>query len=217
MSHSPKVTDHHLGWEGGALPSSGMVESTVKPEERHARLHGPPVSPVEARAPAKSYEPMLRQVCLSAWVALFSILGYYLISRYVITAVEIQGRSMAPTLQEGERYFLNRLAYYWQSPARGDLAVIHDPGHPDWAVKRIIGLPGDLVMIKDGYVLVNGRRLDEPYLLKGTRTQTAKPQGKPVFLGPNQYFLLGDNRAQSEDSRSYGPIHRSQILGLISK
>ena len=159
---------------------------------------------------------LLKQVCLLVWIVALSLLGYYLISHFVVTLVEVQGRSMTPTLQDGDRFFLNRLAFYFRPPARGDLVVVKDPGHTDCAVKRIVGLPGDSILIKDGAVFVNGRRLAEPYLSRGTATLLDVPGEKKVVLGKGNYFLLGDNRVHSEDSRHYGPVLRGQIVGLIS-
>jgi signal peptidase I len=159
----------------------------------------------------------LKQAGLLIWITLLSLLGYHLISHYVITVVEVQGRSMAPTLQDGDRYFLNRIVFYWRAPARGDLVVVRDPGHNDCAVKRIIALPGDSMAIRDGIVFLNGRRLAEPYLSRDAKTFAEDKKEKSLVLGEDRYFLLGDNRVYSEDSRAYGPVHRNQIVGLISK
>ena len=164
---------------------------------------------------ARGTAPWLRQVRLTLWIALFSMLGYFLISRYVISVVEVQGRSMVPTLKDGERYFLNRLAFYVRTPARGELVVLRDPGHEDCAVKRIVGCPGDSLLIQDGAVYVNGERLAEPYLAPGTQTLAANRKGARFFLDRDNYFLLGDNRSCSEDSRVYGPVTRREIVGLI--
>jgi signal peptidase I len=204
-------------WEGPTLPPLRMAQPTIPPIPRYWWLHGnppPPAQPVSTSPPQGSW---LRQVCLWVWVSLLSLLSYYLISRYVITAVEVRGRSMLPTLEDGQRYFLNRFIYLLRQPLRGDLVVIQDPGHSDRAVKRIIGLPGDLVHIHDGSVYINGQRLAEPYLAAGTRTEPGQGQSGPIRLAPEMYFVLGDNRACSEDSRHYGPIHRERIIGLIPK
>jgi signal peptidase I len=158
----------------------------------------------------------LKHLLLAVWVALFSLTGYYLISQYVVTAVQVQGRSMVPTLKDGERYFLNRIVYKWRAPVRGDVVVIKDPGHSDYAVKRIVGLPGESLSLMDGAVYLNGTRLSEPYLPRGTRTLTPDRQQKFVKLPQDRYFILGDNRGNSEDSRNYGAVHRDQIVGLIS-
>jgi signal peptidase I len=154
---------------------------------------------------------------LIIWLVLFSLIGHYVVSHYVISAVQVQGRSMVPTLQDGERYFLNRVIYYYRLPVRGELVVIKDPGHSDYAVKRIVGLPGDALQIKNGAVYLNSRRIQEPYLPDGVRTSAGDLKEKLIVLGRNSYFLLGDNRANSEDSRNYGPIQGSQIVGKLLK
>jgi signal peptidase I len=158
---------------------------------------------------------LLRHVLILLCVAAFSLPAYFLASRFVVTAVVIQGRSMTPTLKDGERYYLNRWRYLFVSPDRGDLVVIKDPGHVDFAVKRIVARPKDWLNIRDGNIFLNGKRLDEPYLPTGTRTDAPDMKEKWIQLGEGQYYVLGDNRNASEDSRFYGVIHRAQILGIL--
>jgi signal peptidase I len=167
------------------------------------------------KAPRQSWVKF-KHLFLAVWVALFSLSGYYLISQYVVTAVQVQGRSMVPTLKDGERYFLNRIVFKWRAPERGDVVVIKDPGHSDYAVKRIVGLPGESLSLMDGAVYLNGARLSEPYLPRNTRTLTPDRSQKFIRVPQDRYFILGDNRGNSEDSRNYGAVHRSQIIGLIS-
>jgi len=143
-----------------------------------------------------------------------SVCSYFFVSSYLVSIVVVQGRSMEPTLQDGSQYLLNRFAYLCRAPERGELAVLRDPGHRDCAVKRIVALPGECVELKDRRLYVNGRRLAEPYLPAGTPTQPLR-QPFPLQLGPDQYFVLGDNRPNSEDSRIYGAISRRQILGCL--
>ena len=149
-------------------------------------------------------------------VFLFSI-TYGFINRYIVTSVIVQGRSMAPTLQDGERYLLDRWTYHYRHPERGDVVVLRDPGHEDLAIKRIVGMPGDTIHLKDGILVVNGKRFIEPYLTRGTRTYTPDMKDRLVMLGEDQYFVLGDNRGLSEDSRFYGPIQRQRIVGCVSR
>jgi signal peptidase I len=159
--------------------------------------------------------PFVRQMFFLVVFGLLCLLAYYAASRFVVTPVVIQGRSMTPTLRDGECYFLNRWIYMFKAPARGDLVVLKDPGHNDFAVKRIIAQPGDWLNLKDGKVFLNGERLQESYLPKGTFTATPDDQEKWIQLGHEQYFVMGDNRACSEDSRVYGRILRGNILGAI--
>ena len=177
----------------------------------HVRLKG-----VYLEAPA-SRVAVTKQVLGFLLALLFAVSSYYVVSRYLITAVVIQGRSMSPTLQDGDRYFLNRLALWLREPRHSDLVVIRDVGHHDFAVKRIIGLPHDTLEIRGGKVFINGERLPEPYLFPDMPTVTSDNGTLMTVLGDGQYFVLGDNRVNSEDSRSYGPLNRSQIIGLLVK
>ena len=95
--------------------------------------------------------------------------------------------------------------------------VIRDPGHTDLAVKRIIAKPFDWLNLKAGVIYINGKRLEEPYLPRNSCTDTPDHQEKWIQLGRNQYYLLGDNRANSEDSRYYGVVQRKNILGQLVK
>jgi signal peptidase I len=124
---------------------------------------------------------------------------------------------MMPTLQDGERYYLNRWRYLFVSPQRGDIVVIRDPGHNDFAVKRIVAQPLDWINLRDGQIFINGRRMDEPYLERNTRTDAPDLKEKWIQLGADQYYVLGDNRANSEDSRFYGRVQGKDILGLLVK
>ena len=160
---------------------------------------------------------ILRRVAVLAWVLALSLLSYYAVSRHVISAVVVQGRSMLPTLQDGDRYMLNRLTFHYRQPRRGDLVVIKDPGHSDYAVKRIVALPCESVHLKNGLVYINGEKLKEPYLDKGTRTYSPDLKDQLIVVGQGQYFVLGDNRPNSEDSRYYGAVRQDCLIGCLSK
>jgi signal peptidase I len=151
------------------------------------------------------------------FVALLSVPAYFIASRFIVTAVVVQGRSMMPTLKDGERYYLNRWRYLFVAPQRGEIVVIRDPGHSDFAVKRIVAQPFDWINLKNGNIYINGRRLDESYLSQGTRTDAPDLQEKWVQLGKDQYYVMGDNRGNSEDSRFYGRVSRKDILGHLIK
>ena len=201
--------------EGGEISPLRMEQ-----EEAWAPEH--PVADSQGRSAVARFmkglpRRFLRQLISLGFFGLLCVVSYFVFSRFVFTPVIIQGRSMMPTLRDGEYYILNRLAYFFSSPARGDLVVIRDPGHNDFAIKRIIAKPGDWLNLRDGKVYLNGRRLVESYLPKGTFTATPDSQEKWIELGKGHYFVMGDNRAWSEDSRIYGRIERSSILGAIRK
>jgi len=118
----------------------------------------------------------------------------------------VMGTSMAPTLASGDTVFSTPIT---GSVDRGDVVILKDDSN-DYAIKRVVGLPGETVYIWRGYVYINGRILIEPYVPK--RTYTFPRRRNAVFkLGPEQYFVLGDNRPCSADSRQYGPVDRGQL------
>jgi signal peptidase I len=178
-----------------------------------------PVAPKPSEASVATKRPSLfqRHGTTLLLVALLSIPAYFLASRFIVTAVVIQGRSMMPALKDGEHYYLNRWQYLLVSPKRGDIVVIKDPGHTDFAVKRIVAQPFDWINIKNGMLYINGRRLDEPYLAKDTRTETPDLKEKWIQLGKDQFYMLGDNRENSEDSRFYGRVLAENIIGKLIK
>jgi signal peptidase I len=152
------------------------------------------------------------------WVLLIalSVICYLLISHYVIVPVRVQGQSMLPTLHDADSFFLNRWTYCLHSPQRGDVVVLKDPSDGTYAVKRIIATEGDAIYLKRGKVYVNGLPLDEPYLNPGTPTYPPAPVNEQmVVCGRDRYYVMGDNRNNSFDSRYYGPVPRQNILGAI--
>jgi signal peptidase I len=141
--------------------------------------------------------------------------SYLFFSRMVVTAVEVKGASMAPTLRAGDRCLLNRFAYLTREPARGELVVLKDPETGDLIVKRIVGMPFETVIMRNDAAYVNGRRIFEPYASRYVR-EDYSPLSKATVCPKDHYFVLGDNRNRSVDSRAFGPVPRESILGVIS-
>jgi len=124
---------------------------------------------------------------------------------------------MSPTLTDSGTYWLNRYTYLEHKPRWGDIVAAVDPQDGSLVVKRIVGLPGDAIYLEHGEVYINGRCLHEYYLPAQIPTYAFdnKTEDELIFCGPNQYFLLGDNRNYSLDSRSFGPVPRKNILGEV--
>jgi signal peptidase I len=169
--------------------------------------------PNRSRRGSVSYFQVIWQA--AAFTAL-AILSYWMISHFVLQTVQVVGPSMSPTLHNSDHYFLNRWLYHVHPPKRSDIVVVKDPTDGTFVVKRIIATPGDSVLFSHGRVIVNGRELDEPYLTPGMHTFTdSSSDGELITCGKDQYFVLGDNRNNSCDSRMFGPILRQNILGAI--
>ena len=218
--YPPTQTSNQPRWEGESLPPLRMLD-----EQPIVAPPAPVVSTAPTAAPAPKVEAkaappaswLNKYWAVLLFVAVLSIPAYFIASRYVVTAVVVQGRSMMPTLKDGERYYLNRWRYLFVAPKRGDIVVIRDPGHSDFAVKRIVAQPFDWINLKNGHLYINGRRLDESYLAQDTRTDAPDLKEKWIQLGSDQYYVLGDNRANSEDSRFYGRVDRKNIVGHLIK
>ena len=115
---------------------------------------------------------------------------------------------MMPSLNPGQYLIINKVVYKLHPPDRGDIIVFHHPRSPERdLIKRVVGVPGDVVDVRKGAVYVNDVLLDEPYVL-----QPGRYSGH-YELGPDEYFVLGDNRPNSDDSRNWGTVKGDQIVG----
>jgi signal peptidase I len=140
-------------------------------------------------------------------------LGGIAFGRNYLTSVSVvAGSSMSPTYLPGTLVCTERISGPLQ---RGDIILVDD-GRKSYAIKRIVGMPGETVRLWRGYVFINHCMLAEPYLVRNTYTYPAHGRGATFPLGGEQYFVLGDNRANSSDSRSYGPVERSKIKRIIA-
>lgn len=159
---------------------------------------------------------LLRQTFNCLVVGVLALASYLIISRYFVTTVEVVGSSMVPTLRNSDHYLLNRWVYHFRTPKHKEVVVLRDPSGGCYAVKRVIAVEGDAVLLKNGRVYLNGEKLDEPYLARNTPTFSGDGSKEEIiFCGKDQFYVLGDNRMNSADSRTYGPIRRENILGLV--
>ena len=143
-----------------------------------------------------------------------------LVFTFVLRKNTVVGSSMYPTLEDGEHVIVNVAASYLTDIERFDVVVVHSPDNKDLWVKRVIGLPGERISYQDGILYVDNKEIEEPFLDKNYAEQVVKQQQlktftqdmAPVTLKDNEYFLMGDNRNNSMDSRSVGPFTRDKII-----
>lgn len=198
--------------------------------EREPALEPPPAPPVEAPPPRRRrrYLIIFREVVETLLLAFLIFLAV----RSTVQNFKVEGSSMLPSLENEQYIIVNKLAYaqfdlgifdflpffdagddsthhLFGSPGRGDVVVFESPRYPERDfVKRIIGVPGDKVEISSGVVHINDEPLDEPY----TQGATTCPCG-PWYIEEGQYFVLGDHRSNSSDSRQFGAIPEGAIIG----
>lgn len=132
----------------------------------------------------------------------------FLLLRLVVGSYAVISESMQPGLQIGERLLINKMAFHFGEPTRGELVYYKSPSGDLDQLKRIIGLPGDVIQVKDNAVYVNGVKLSEPYVKDPPGYTLASYQ-----VPPNNYFVLGDNRNNSNDSSSGWTVPRENIMG----
>ncbi|HTV63527.1 MAG TPA: signal peptidase I [Verrucomicrobiae bacterium] len=163
-----------------------------------------------------SWSWILQQCRFLVIIISLGTLSYWLISHFIIQAVEVEGPSMSPTLSDSGHYWLNRVCYLVSQPRPADIVVVRDPSDNGLDVKRIIAGPEQWLSIRGGKVYVNSQLLSEPYLMPKTPTYAENDSGNElIILGKNQYFVMGDNRGNSLDSRDFGTVPRRNILGKV--
>jgi signal peptidase I len=210
-----------MQWEPRWIEPGPEPEPTFEPT---------PTPAVEAAPPRRRgrYLTIFREVVETLLLAVLIFLAV----RSTVQNFKVEGSSMLPSLDNGQYIIVNKLAYaqfdlgifdflpffdagdnsthhLFGSPKRGDVVVFQSPSYTDRDfIKRIIGVPGDKVQIRDGVVYINDEPLDEPY----TEGITNCPCG-PWYIEEGQYFVLGDHRSNSSDSRQFGPIPEEKIIG----
>ena len=148
---------------------------------------------------------------------IFALMIAALVVVFIVQPVKVEGTSMLPRLHDGERIFVNKLIYYdeyrWAPKIdRGDIVVFWYPEDPSKSyIKRVIGLPGDTIEIREGVVRVNGSDVQESYL--DPRLNVSHRSVNPIVVKNNYYFVMGDNRDNSSDSRFWGLVPKKYIYG----
>jgi signal peptidase I len=168
---------------------------------------------VEPRPEEREKPSGIRNVVEWVVIAGGALLVAFVIKTFLLQAFYIPSLSMAPTLQVNDRVLVNKLSYDLHEVNRGDLVVFESPPNEGSEtkdlIKRVIGLPGETVESRDGQIIVNGQILDEPYLDRGVTTGALDQ----VTVPPDHLWVMGDNRSNSRDSRFFGPIPESLVIG----
>ena len=172
---------------------------TTKPSAEHS---GGLICPPRSRAIALSV--WLRDLVISLAISCFIIIFLY-------QPVKVEGTSMMPSLEDQERIFVNKFVYRLEPIQRGDIVVFRYPRDPSKSfIKRVVGLAGDRIRIDGGRVFVNGQALEEDYVPRAYEDERSYPA---TVVPPNSYFVLGDHRSLSNDSRDFGAVDQSFIYG----
>lgn len=147
-------------------------------------------------------------------VAIIVIIAFF-VRFYLVQPFVVEGSSMEPNFHNGQYLLVDKISYRMHDIKRGDVIVFHPPNRPSLNyIKRVIALPGDKIEIKNGQIFVNNVALDEPYIRDGQTTVRYSPVANlSQVLGKDEYFVLGDNRDHSSDSREIGSIPKENIIG----
>jgi signal peptidase I len=177
------------------------MESQINESEE--RIGTPSQPPSRGRGVVRLLREVLETVLPAILIAL-------LINVFVGQATRVEGQSMEPNLHTNQRLVVEKVSYRFHGPQRFDVVVIRVPNQGDeLLIKRIVGLPGETVEIRDGHVYINGELLDEPF----TSEETRPGRYTRLTVPPLHVFVLGDNRTHSNDSRSFGPIPIENVVG----
>lgn len=150
---------------------------------------------------------------LRSWVRdlVLAFLVLFLTGLFLYQPVKVEGGSMEPGLEDQERIFINKMVYRFESIERGDIIVFRYPRDTRKSfIKRVIGIPGDRIRISYGHVYVNGEELPEPYVPPDYQDARSFSE---IVVPNNAYFVLGDHRSMSNDSREFGPVMRNYVYG----
>ena len=172
-----------------------------------------PQDAADQPASSQALAPLPKRSTLGLWLRdlLASTAISLLIITFVYQPVRVEGTSMMPRLENSDRLFINKFIYHFSAIKRGDVVVFHYPRDPEKSyIKRVIALPGDRIQIINGHVWLNSKPLRESYVPAKYRDYRSMPL---MTVLPGYYFVMGDHRSISDDSRDFGPVKRSLIYG----
>ncbi|MEP6665345.1 MAG: signal peptidase I [Nocardioidaceae bacterium] len=155
-------------------------------------------------------QPRRHRLRVVAWLLAVAIA--VIVGVFALEPVKIGSQSMAPTLEQGQRVWLDKMTYRWRSPRRGEIVAFHAPDSGTLTVKRVVGIAGDQVAIRDGALWVDDARVHEQYV---QHSQVDSVYFGPTTVPAGTVFLMGDNRAESIDSRAFGAIPLSAVVGRV--
>ena len=140
------------------------------------------------------------------------LVSIYFVYSFIAQPFLVQGASMEPNFESGDYLLVDEVTYRFREPERGEVVVFRNPANEnEFYIKRVVGLPGETVIIQDGQVTIDGEPIKEGYLSEGQNLK-----GEYIFkLAEGEHFVMGDNRAQSFDSRSWGPLDEDLIIGIV--
>jgi signal peptidase I len=186
---------------------------TVPDEDSQMDVSIIPQSGSAVPNPAPEQKPTLKSEGVVLWLRdlLVSAIASVLIITFLYQPVRVEGTSMLPRLEDRDRLFINKFVYHIVAIKRGDVVVFRYPRDPEKSyIKRVIGLPGDRIWIDHGQVWLNGDRLRESYVPPQYRDSRSMEE---TVVPADTYFMMGDHRSISSDSREFGPVERSLIYG----
>jgi signal peptidase I len=174
----------------------------------------PPIVAASAAPPHPAAAPLVKsRPGLGVWLRdlIISLAISAFIIIFIYQPVKVEGTSMMPSLEDQERIFVNKFVYRLESIERSDVVVFRYPRDPSKSyIKRVVGVAGDRIRIDSGQVYVNGAALDEDYVPPAYTDARSYPE---MTVPPNSYFVLGDHRSMSNDSRDFGPVNQNYIYG----
>lgn len=227
---------------GGSVPTAPLTEPVARPQaDPHLEAIEETYEPApddfafvhdekarEAELAARREAEAKRRKNIREWILTFAVailVGLFL-RTFVIQRNLVRGPSMDPTFTEGDQLIVEMVTKHFREIPRGTVVTVDAINLPSYEnykemfgeraprlIKRVVGLPGERIQFQDGKVLINGEVLDEPYLSDEVVTSPSNPAYVDVTLADNEYFVLGDNRPHSKDSRSFGPVPKSEIIG----
>lgn len=225
MKETDKIEQLELGLddqETAKTKTSEMQQEENQPQEEDKTWT---IKPLDSFAPISSEKTPRKQT--SIWIEILDILrsvilcffAVWLITTFVVKQIRIDGTSMYPTLHHGDYGLSNVIGYQLQSVKRFDVVVLYEPHLGDYVIKRVIGMPNEVIAYHENLLYINGEVVEEPFFNEDYRTSMMTKNNdyftsdfEAVTIGADEYFVMGDNRPKSSDSREYGPIHKKQIV-----